>query len=1410
MKTYRSLLRVLIYPCIAAIGIANSEAQPPPTRILPLGDSLTSGTSVVGAYRNGLYQLLESAGYQVDFVGTLNDAANPTLPDRDHQGMGGYRIDQLQSGLPWWLKRIEAPDVVLLMIGTNDFSANFDPANAPARLTSLISDLATRLPFAKIIVATLPLRTDSASLEAQQAAFNAAIPGIVANQAALGRHVTHADIHAALQPGDLEEGVHPTAAGYQKIAETWFPAIAGVISPLGGADAPAVAGTGTAADLEHITVHFSKPVADSAANPANFTINGGLGVTQASLDSATKRSVTLTTTPQIAGALYRIAIGGVVDRTPQQNPIAAGATAYHTALTLANGSFENGESGWSMAGNRIVYPTTPPYTASHGGWLLVMNGGQTAPNAYISQDFGTVPGQTYRLEYDAGVLALNTTQQRLGVQITGTTTHLAEVQTLTGNGAANTVWSARSHVFTADSTVTNLAFGDLSTTTNSIDLLLDDVRIVAIPADGNSAPLAVADSYATPFNTALVVAAPGVLGNDNDLDGDPLAAVLASGPSHGTLALQPDGAFTYTPATGYIGPDSFTYRASDGILESGPATVSITVLPDNPSTLVNGSFEDGESGWTMTGNHLVYTSTPPYSASDGSKLLVLNGGQGVPNARVSQAFPTIPGQTYTLRYDVGTVAFNNAEQRLGVQIDGTQQLLAQVVSVFGNSQGNTVWTARDHTFVADSAQTTLTFGDLSTTTSGIDLLLDNVRITTTGGPSNTAPVAADDFYQTTAGVPIVIPAPGVLANDSDAENHPLAAALVSGPAHGSLTLNPDGGFAYTPAAGYVGQDSFSYRASDGQLVSSTATVTLAMLVPNASPVAAGDSYSIQSGGVLSIPAPGVLGNDNDPDGDPLTAVPDSGPAHGSLTLDPDGSFTYTPDAGYTGQDAFTYRASDGSLESPATLVTVSVFDAAADMILNGSFEDDYTGWTPAGNQEIAYLSATDGIRVVAFNSHNLTPDATLRQTFATVPGQTYVVSFDMGVWSYVRRTMTLGVTVEGAGTLLSRNTSLRGAGTGGIEWTSASYSFIADSASSTLVFTDRSASTIGIDVLLDNVKVTGQSTGGNDAPQAVADFYTTRTGTQLVVPANGVLANDFSPQATPLAAVLDGVPANGSISLQPDGGFVYTPNTGFTGADAFSYHAVANGLNSNNVLVTIQVTPADDGLLDNPSFESDFAGWTFTGNTTIEFYQPTHGVKVADFNARNRTPNGTLSQSFPTIPGRAYTLEFDAGVISYTTDSQTLGVTVTGLGTRLSETIVFGHEEGSVIRWRPQAFTFVADSAMSTLLFRDLSTATVGIDLLIDNVRISEWTAPEAAVAATALPQSDPPPPTLEISADGAVLCIDAVCAGKYIVERSEDLEQWELVDEHLSDGCETLEFREPRCVETEPRMFYRYRVAPH
>lgn len=110
----------------------------------------------------------------------------------------------------------------------------------------------------------------------------------------------------------------------------------------------------------------------------------------------------------------------------------------------------------------------------------------------------------------------------------------------------------------------------------------------------NQAPVANSDSYSTVANTALTIAAAGVLANDTDPDGNALTAALVTPPSNGTLALNSDGSFTYSPNAGFSGTDQFTYQANDGTVNSSPATVSLTVTatPAPPGTILGTAGRD--------------------------------------------------------------------------------------------------------------------------------------------------------------------------------------------------------------------------------------------------------------------------------------------------------------------------------------------------------------------------------------------------------------------------------------------------------------------------------------------------------------------------------------------------------------------------------------------------------------------------------------------------------------------------------------------------------------------------------------------------------------------------------------------------------------------------------------------------
>jgi VCBS repeat-containing protein len=289
------------------------------------------------------------------------------------------------------------------------------------------------------------------------------------------------------------------------------------------------------------------------------------------------------------------------------------------------------------------------------------------------------------------------------------------------------------------------------------------------------APTSAADAYAAKAGAALSVsAAQGVLANDADHNGQSLTAALAAngGPAHGTLVLNADGSFTYTPNAGYAGTDSFTYIASDSLSTGTPTKVTLNVAAGTPVT-----------------------------------------------------------QAASYAVQAGQILAENA-------------------------------------------------------------------------------------------------AHGVLAGDADTNGLSLTASLATngGPAHGTLALNADGSFTYTPNAGFAGTDSFTYIASDRLSAGVPTKVTLT--VGAAAATTAADAYSTVAGSALNVAAiQGVLANDVDNNGLALAAKLAAAPTHGTLTLDANGSFSYTPNAGFSGTDSFTYIASDSLSAGAPTTVTLTVSGA---------------------------------------------------------------------------------------------------------------------------------------------------------------------------------------------------------------------------------------------------------------------------------------------------------------------------------------------------------------------------------------------------------------------------------------------------------------------------------------------------
>jgi len=237
-------------------------------------------------------------------------------------------------------------------------------------------------------------------------------------------------------------------------------------------------------------------------------------------------------------------------------------------------------------------------------------------------------------------------------------------------------------------------------------------------------------------------------------------------------------------------------------------------------------------------------------------------------------------------------------------------------------------------------------------------------------------------------------------------------------------------------------------------------------------VALSDTYATDRDTPLVVPPKGVL--ENDKGGASLVAVLDVGPRHGVLSLASDGGFSYAPEARYIGVDSFTYRASDGRAQSPAVTVSITVREPPAQLLVNGSFEAELTGWTAVGNLEIKVapeLEATDGTKLVVFNAGQAPANGSLTQSFATLPGKTYALTFDPGVFApSTADTQKLEVIVTGAGQRLFQAITLKGMAKSTL-YLPQTFTFEADATETTLRFRDISDSSQNVDLLLDNVRV---------------------------------------------------------------------------------------------------------------------------------------------------------------------------------------------------------------------------------------------------------------------------------------------------------------------------------------------------
>ena len=397
-----------------------------------------------------------------------------------------------------------------------------------------------------------------------------------------------------------------------------------------------------------------------------------------------------------------------------------------------------------------------------------------------------------------------------------------------------------------------------------------EVATIRVMAAGS--PVSSDDAYQVVEDQSLVVdSSGGILVNDGAPLAPPATVDVTRGPFHGTVTVMPDGSFVYVPEGQFFGVDLFQYQRRAGNQVSNLATVSIHVdpVPDAPDA-VDDVFE------------VIQDQLRNVDPAHG----VLSNDHDSDGDRLAAVLVTGPSHGQLLLREDGSLQYVPAPGFLGAD--------------------QFTYRATDGTFDSNTA---------------------TVRLSVVPPPPPVAVadqyvVAEDELLEVAAhGEPPAVS--GVLANDLEFVGGPLNAELVDNVQHGQLDLQPDGGFTYRPAADFAGSDRFTYQARQGDALSNVVAVEILVQSVDDPPRGQDDQYRVPVSGTLAVgAASGVLANDTDADGDPLTVVLVSGPATGSLVLRADGSFDYRAGEAFRLIDQFVYQVTDGKLSSELVTVTL--------------------------------------------------------------------------------------------------------------------------------------------------------------------------------------------------------------------------------------------------------------------------------------------------------------------------------------------------------------------------------------------------------------------------------------------------------------------------------------------------------
>ncbi|MCG7890844.1 MAG: Ig-like domain-containing protein [Candidatus Thiodiazotropha endolucinida] len=849
----------------------------------------------------------------------------------------------------------------------------------------------------------------------------------------------------------------------------------------------------------------------------------------------------------------------------------------------------------------------------------------------------------------------------------------------------------------------------------------------------DATPVANADSITVAEGataTILVGGSSTVLNNDTGLGDTPVTVSLVTDVTNGTLTLNGDGTFSYTHDGSENFTDSFTYRVTDNDGQTADATVTINVTPVSDATPVANAdsitVAEGATATTLVGG----SST------------VLNNDTGLGDTPVTVSLVTdVTNGSLTLNGD-GTFSYTH---------DGSENFTDSFTYRVTDNDGQTadatvtinVTPVSDATPVANADSITVAEGTTATTL--------------VGGSST------------------------VLDNDTGLGDTPVTVSLVTDVTNGSLTLNGDGTFSYTHDGSENFTDSFTYRVTDNDGETADATVTINVTpVSDATPVANADSITVAEGGTITTLVGGsstVLNNDTGLGDTPVTVSLVTDVTNGSLTLNGDGTFSYTHDGSENFTDSFTYRVTDNDGQTADATVTINITPvsdqtpvanadsitvaegATATTLVGGSStvlnNDTGLGDTPVmvslvtdvtngsltlnGDGTFSYThdgseNFTDSFTYRVTDNDGETADATVTINVTPVSDATPVANADSIT---VAEGATATTLVGGSSTVLNNDT--------GLGDTPVTVSLVTDVTNGTLTlntdgtfsythdgsenFTDSFTYRVtDNDGETADATVTINITPVSDAtPVANADSITVAEGataTTLVGGSSTVLNNDTGLGDTPVTVSLVTDVTNGSLTLSGDGTFSYTHDGSENFTDSFTYRVTDNDGETADATVTINITPVSDATpvanADSITVAEGATATTLVGGSSTVLNNdtglgdtPVTVSLVTDVTNGTLTLNGDGTFSYTHDGSENFTDSFTYRVTD--NDGETADATVTINITPVSDQTPVANADSITVAEGATATTLVGGS--STVLNNDTGLGdTPVIVSLITNV----------------------------------------------------------------------------------------------